>query len=97
EDGAQRAEQEDAHGHGQHRARGADPVAAEVAQDERQELHSQAPQSFLSTPFSRWCCTWARDAARGSWVTITIVLWNSRLRVSMRARMSSALLASRSP
>ena len=40
---------------------------------------------------------WALAAARGSWVTITMVLWKSRLRVSMRPRISSALFASRSP
>ena len=52
---------------------------------------------FASTPFSRCRCTWARSAARGSWVTITMVFLKSRLSVSSRARISSALFASRSP
>ena len=32
----------------------------------------------------------ARWAARGSWVTITIVFWNSRLSCSRRSRISPA-------
>jgi hypothetical protein len=45
----------------------------------------------VSTPFSRWRWLWARSAARGSWVTITIVLLKSLLKVCIRSRISSAL------
>src|SRR5262249_3002096 len=92
QDRLQRAEQEDADGHRDHRAGGADPVPAQMFQDEGQELHQLA-----STPFSRWRWVWARSAARGSWVTITIVFLNSLLSVPIRSRISWALLASRSP
>ena len=50
-----------------------------------------------SRPLSRWRIRVARWAAWGSWVTMTIVLWNSRLSDPSRLRISSALLRSRSP
>ena len=78
------------------RARGPDPVLAQMLQDVRQVLHRRlltatgtddlvmALDGRCSTPFSRWRSTWARDAARGSCVTITIVFLNSWFSVSQQ-------------
>ena len=57
------------------------------------ELPPPRPRTArVKTPFSRWRWTCARAAARGSCVTITMVFLKSRLSVSSRPRISSALL-----
>src|SRR5437868_2673432 len=90
----ERGEEKNAHRHSQHGAQGANPVMAQMPGDEGKEFHDY---SFTSTPFCRCSCVCARWAARGSCVTMTIVFLNSRLRVCIRSRISSALRASRSP
>ncbi len=67
----------------------------EVLPDERQVLHAAAP--LVSEPLSRCSVRFARSAACGSCVTITIVLPCSRLSVCSRSRISSPALRSRSP
>ena len=92
--GLQRAEQEDADGHGQH---GGLAVRIQFRRrclrtKGRNFMTCSAAHAMARTPFSRWCWMCARSAARGSWVTITIVFLKSRFSVSIRARISSALL-----
>src|SRR5262249_45189275 len=43
--------------------------------------------SSTSRPLSRWSVMVARCAASGSWVTIRIVFWNSRLSCSISSRI----------
>ena len=50
-----------------------------------------------STPLSRWRRALARSAARGSWVTIRMVVFRSETSRPRRSRISSALRRSRSP
>src|SRR5208283_1853885 len=87
----QGADQENTHRHRQHGAEGANPVPAQMFENQRCKLH------VVNTPLSRWRWTCARAAARGSWVTMMMVLLNSLLKVCIKSRISSALLWSRSP
>src|SRR5215813_5023732 len=66
-------------------------VAQSIAQKESNELHQ------ASSPFSKWRTERTRSAARGSWVTMRIVLLSSRLSRSIRLSTSSADTLSRSP
>src|SRR5262249_8280855 len=69
----------------------------QVAPDDGEELHATASACVTSTPFSRCSVRFARAAACGSCVTMTIVLPCSRLSACSRSRTSSPALRSRSP
>src|SRR6185436_18901327 len=81
EHAAERAEQEHRHHHAQGGEDGAALVAAEIDQHQPEEAHARPPP-LVSTPLSSCTTRPARSAACGSWVTITMVFWNSRLRRS---------------
>ena len=66
-------------------------------QIERQVLHAGTPVFDAASPFSRCSVRLARSAARGSCVTMTMVLPCSRFSVCSRSRISSPDLRSRSP
>ena len=91
----QQAEQQEGDEDREQREDRADLLPPEVVPEQRQELHAAASSS--STPFSRCSVRLARSAARGSCVTITIVLPCSRLSACSRSRISSPALRSRSP
>ena len=74
----QQAEQEHRHRERADRERRADLLALQVGEEQRQVLHDATSAlpcpASTSTPFSRCRSALARSAARGSWVTIRIVL-----------------------
>src|SRR5216684_2780869 len=91
EDGAQEHERERRHHRAQHGEEGARLVAQEgVAQ-------RQAGEGHVSNPLSSRRWIFARSAACGSWVTITMVFPSVSLSVVSSPSTSSALLRSRSP
>ena len=103
--GVEQAEQQEGRDHRQQGQRGARLLAEQAGPDELEIFHGDVPvgiqavaaASFTSVPLSR--CSWRRaySAALGSWVTMTMVLPCSRLRVCSRRRISSAVWRSRSP
>src|SRR6185295_14254346 len=89
-------EQEEGDEDREQRERRAHLAAPQALPDQRQVLHAGTPSS-TSTPFSRCSVRRARSAARGSCVTITIVLPCSRFSVWSRSMISCAVARSRSP
>ena len=61
------------------------PVAQGVAQDQFQQCHNV----YANSPFSRWRTERARSAARGSWVTISMVFLSSRFNRCISSSTSS--------
>src|SRR5579859_1661652 len=92
--GLQSAKEEDTDGDRRCGAAAADPVASQVLENVGKELHRYTSRR---TPFSRCLRVLAYPAARGSCVTMMIVLSKCWFSVCIRLRTSSALLASRSP
>ena len=69
----QQSEQDERDEHGEQREDRADLLAPQAAPQQRKEFHA-CTTSSISCPFSRCSVRLARSAARGSCVTITIVL-----------------------
>mmetsp|Transcript_44842 Transcript_44842/g.105634 ORF Transcript_44842/g.105634 Transcript_44842/m.105634 type:complete len:357 (+) Transcript_44842:977-2047(+) len=96
-------EQQEGRDDGHQGQQGAALAPEQRGPDEVEVFHGASPQaaaasaSVTRVPLSR-CRVWlARAAARGSWVTITMVLPCSRLRACSRVSTSSADWRSRSP
>ena len=81
-DGGQDAEEEQRHREGADGQERAHLLARQVGEDEAQVLHraASAAAASTSTPLSRCSTTSARSAARGSWVTMSMVFPCSRHR-----------------
>ena len=67
----QQAEEQKGDEDRQQRERGANPLAPQAAPQQGKEFHAATP---VSRPLSRCSVRLARSAARGSWVTMMIVL-----------------------